>query len=251
MKRFDGKNVLITGTGGGMGRHAAIAFAREGAVVFGCDLKEEGNLETQARIAGEGGVMHASQPVDLGDPDAAFTWVEGAVAKGGGIDILFNNASACRFAPFEDFAVEDWRWSMRNELDLVFYTTRAAWPHMMKTGGVVINTASVAGMTGSGPGGAAHAATKGAIIALTKQLAAEGGPHHIRVNAISPGVIETPGTAELLDNPLAQQALLERNLIKHIGTPENITPVVLMLASDDSAYMTGANIVIDGGRTAW
>src|SRR3546814_21084956 len=106
--------------------------------------------------------------------------------------------------------VDDWRWSMRNELDLVFYATRFAWPYLQRKGGVVINIASVAGMAGSGPGGAAHAAAKGAVIALSKQLAAEGAPFGIRVVALSPGVIATPGTADLMNDPDARAAPIGR-----------------------------------------
>src|SRR3546814_16179801 len=88
----------------------------------------------------------------------ARRWIDQSAEEAGGIDVLYNNASACRFVPFEAMPVDDWRWSMRNELDLVFYATRFAWPYLQRKGGVVINIASVAGMAGSGPGGAAHAA---------------------------------------------------------------------------------------------
>jgi NAD(P)-dependent dehydrogenase (short-subunit alcohol dehydrogenase family) len=250
VRRFDNKTVLITGTGGGQGRLAALRFAQEGARVFGCDVNEDGNRETQAMVAEAGGKMVASQPVDLGDPEMARRWIDQSAEEAGGIDVLYNNASACRFVPFEAMPVDDWRWSMRNELDLVFYAIRFAWPYLQRKGGVVINIASVAGMAGSGPGGAAHAAAKGAVIALTKQLAAEGAPFGIRVVAISPGVIDTPGTADLMYDPDARAALLGRNLVQRIGIPEDIIPLAMLLASDEGAYVTGSNFVVDGGRLA-
>ena len=245
------KVALITGTGGGQGRAAALRFAAAGARVVGCDLKSAGNRETLALVHAAGGVMVGMEPVDLADPAQASRWIEEAAALHGRIDILYNNASSARFAPFESFPVEDWQYTVRNELDLVFYVTRCAWRWLQKRGGVVINTASVAGIAGSGPGGAAHAATKGAVIALTKQLAMEGAPHGIRVVAISPGFIDTPATAPLVADAQARDLLLARSLIKRVGQPEDIAGVALFLASEDAAFMTGANVVVDGGRVAW
>ncbi len=177
---MEGKVVLISGTGGGQGREAALRFAGAGAYVVGCDLKEEGNRETAALVRAAGGAITTMEPVDLSDPQTARRWIEAAAAARGRIDVLYNNASAARFAPIESFSVEDWQFTVRNELDIVFYATRFAWPHLQKRGGVIINVASVAGMVGSAVGGTAHAATKGAIIAMTRQLAVEGAPHQIR-----------------------------------------------------------------------
>jgi NAD(P)-dependent dehydrogenase (short-subunit alcohol dehydrogenase family) len=245
------KVALITGTGGGQGRAAALRFAAAGAHVVGCDVKIDGNRETVALVRAQGGSITTMEPVDLADPHQAQKWIEAAAAIHGRIDILYNNASTARFAPIEAFSVEDWQFTIRNELDLVFYTTRFAWAFLQHQGGVIINTASVAGIAGSGPGGAGHAATKGAVIALTKHLAMEGAPHGIRVVAISPGVIEAPGTAALIADPQVREALLARNLIKRVGQPEDIAGVALFLAGEDAAYITGANIVVDGGRVVW
>jgi NAD(P)-dependent dehydrogenase (short-subunit alcohol dehydrogenase family) len=248
---LQGKVALITGTGGGQGRAAAVRFASAGARIVGCDVKVEGNRETAALVRAKGGSIVTMEPVDLGDPEQARKWIEAAAAAHGRIDILYNNASAARFAPIEAFPIEDWQFTIRNELDLVFYATRFAWPHLQRQGGVIINTASTAGIAGSGPGGAGHAATKGAVIALTKQLAMEGAPHGIRVVCISPGVVETPGTAQIIADPKLRNALVSRNLIKRVGQPEDVAGVALFLASEDAAYITGANIVVDGGRVAW
>lgn len=246
-----GKVALITGTGGGQGRAAALRFAAAGALVVGCDVKEEGSRETESQVKAAGGAMVSMAPVDLSDPEQARAWVDQAAALRGRIDILYNNASSARFAPFESFTVEDWRYTVRNELDLVFHTTRWAWPYLQRQGGVVINTASVAGIAGSGPGGAAHAATKGAVIALGKQLAFEGAASGIRVVTISPGVVESPGTAPLLADPQTRELLISRNLIRRAGLSDEIAGVALFLAGADAAFITGANIVVDGGRIAW
>jgi NAD(P)-dependent dehydrogenase (short-subunit alcohol dehydrogenase family) len=248
---FSGKVALITGTGGGQGRAAALRFAAAGAHVIGCDVKVEGDRETVRLVKAAGGSIVTMDPVDLGDPAQAEKWVEDAAKLHGRIDILYNNASAAKFAPMESFGIADWQFTLRNELDLVFYVTRFAWAHLAKRGGVIINTGSIAGLASSGPGGAAHAATKGAVIALTKHLAFEGAPHGIRVVAISPGVIDTPGTAEVMRVPELRDAFMAKNLIKRFGQPEDIAGVALFLAGDDAAYITGANLVVDGGRIAW
>jgi NAD(P)-dependent dehydrogenase (short-subunit alcohol dehydrogenase family) len=248
---LSGKVALITGTGGGQGRAAALRFAAAGAHVIGCDVKIEGNRETAQLVNAAGGSIVTMEPVDLGDPGQAQKWVEDAAKIRGRIDIVYNNASGAVFEPFESFSIAGWQAGIRNELDLVFYVTRFAWAHLVKQGGVVINTASVAGLTGSGPGGASHAAAKGAVIALTKHLAFEGAPHGIRVVAISPGVIESPGTAEMMKSPELRENFLARSLIKRFGQPEDVAGAALFLASDDATYITGANLVVDGGRIAW
>jgi NAD(P)-dependent dehydrogenase (short-subunit alcohol dehydrogenase family) len=248
---IEGKVVLITGTGGGQGRAAALRFAAAGARVVGCDVKEEGNRETAALVREAGGSIVMMQPVDLGDAPSARGWIEKAAALHGRIDVLYNNASAARFAPIETFTVEDWQFTVRNELDIVFYATRFAWPFLKQRGGVIINIASVAGMVGAAVGGTAHAATKGAIIAMTRQLAVEGAPHGIRVNSISPGVIESPGTAPMLADPAFRDLMLAHNLIKRVGQPQDVVGAALFLAGDDAAYITGTNIVVDGGFACW
>lgn len=250
-QQLQNKVALITGTGGGQGREAALRFAAAGAFVVGCDVKVEGNRETAALVRKAGGQITTMEPVDLGDPQGAKAWIDQAAAVHGRIDILYNNASSCRFAPIESFPIEDWQFTVRNELDLVFYATRYAWPYLRRQGGVIINTASVAGIAGSGPGGSAHAATKGAVIAVTKQWALEGAPHGIRVVAISPGAIDTPATAPMLAIPEVRDGLMARNLIKRMGVPADIAGLAVFLASEDASYITGANIVVDGGRIAW
>src|SRR2546421_6820404 len=251
MGRFDDKVVLITGTGGGQGRVAAQRFAQEGAIVVGCDVKEEGNAETIELVRQAGGRMSGTAPLDLGDSGAASAWVQGAAGEHGRIDVLYNNASAPRFGPIDQVSDEDWHFTIRNELDLVFYVTRAAWPHLAAAGGVIVNIGSIQGLIGTPhPPGSAHAAAKGAVIALTRQLAAEGAPHGIRAVCISPGPIETPGTAELLAVPEVRQGMLAAQLVGRLGQPADVVELVLHVASDAGAFITGANFVVDGGWTA-
>jgi len=252
--RLDGKEALITGTGGGQGRAAALLFAKEGAKVVGCDLKVDGAKETAKIVKATGGEMVSSQPVDLGDGDQVKKWIDFAIQSYGKFDILYNNASAPKFAPIDQMTAEEWHFTIRNELDLVYWACHYAWPHLKASGnGVIINTASVAGMIGLAGeiiGNFAHAATKGGVIGLTKQLTIEGAPHNIRANIISPGVIVTPATEPLLQNPQFKETFTNMVPLKRLGKAEEIASVALFLASDESSYITGANIVVDGGLTA-
>lgn len=249
--KFDNKVVLITGTGGGIGRAAALQFAAEGAKIVGCDLSTDNNRETIELVRAQGGTIDCMAPVDLGDHRQAKQWIEEAASLHGQIDILYNNASAARFAPIETMSPEDWHFTIRNELDLVFYATHYAWPYLKRQGGVVINTGSTAGIAGSGPGGAAHAATKGAVIALSKHLAQEGAADNIRVVTVSPGFVETPGTAAYCADHNMREKLVENNMIKRPGKASEIAAAAVFLAGDDAGYITGSNLVIDGGRTSW
>ncbi|MAT50840.1 MAG: dehydrogenase [Porticoccaceae bacterium] len=252
MASLNDKVALITGTASGQGREAALRFTAAGAKVVGCDVSEEGNAETRRLVEAQGGSIVTMEPVNLADPAEARQWVEQAAAVHGRIDVLYNNAARPHFADFETFPLDGWQFTIDNELNLVFYVTQAAWPYLRKQGGVVISTASTAGMTGSGFGGAAHAAAKAGVIGFTRHMAFEGAQHNIRVVSISPGVIETPGFLQWAkDNPDEAEPLLAKNLIPRFGRPQDIAGVALFLASDDAAYITGDNIVVDGGRTSW
>jgi NAD(P)-dependent dehydrogenase (short-subunit alcohol dehydrogenase family) len=250
--RLAGKIAVITGTGGGQGRAAALSFALEGATIAGCDLKSAGAEETVEMVRTAGGVMTSTHPIDLADREAVAGWISAVVAEHGGIDILYNNASAPRFAPITQMSVDDWRFTLRNELDVVFHVTALAWPHLIaRGGGSVVNIASMQGISAirSVPGGFAHAATKHGVIGLTRELANEGGPHGIRVNAISPGLIMSPATSAMADIPGVLQSFVDRQIIKRLGQPEDIVHAALFLASDEASFITGANLVVDGGYT--
>ena len=249
--RLRGKVALITGTAGGQGRAAAVLFAREGAVVVGADLDAEGDAETARRVRAEGGTMSVPGRVDLGDADQVQAWAAWAVDEHGGVDVLYNNASAPVFASVADMTAEQWAFKMRNELDLVFHACTAAWPHLVaRGGGSVITTSSGSAHLGFRGGSAAHAATKAGVLGFTRQLAVEGGPYGIRANALSPGVIETPGTAAQLAQPGAREAMASVSPLGRIGQPEDVAWAALFMASDESAFMTGAELVVDGGWTA-
>lgn len=249
--RLDGKVALITGTGGGQGRVAALRFAREGAIVVGCDFNAAAHEETVALLRAEGLNLHGQAPVDLGDHEQARAWVEQATAEHGGIDILYNNASAARFGKVNEFSIEDWHYTIRNEIDLLFYTTKYAWDHLAERRGVIINVSSTAAWGGSKVAGiAAHAAAKGAVVSFTRQLAVEGAPLGIRAVSLSPGFVATPGTEAFLKNPEVRAALLDGVLMDRPGEPEEVVALALFLASSEASFVTGSDFVIDGGLLA-
>jgi meso-butanediol dehydrogenase/(S,S)-butanediol dehydrogenase/diacetyl reductase len=250
--RLEGKAVLITGTAGGQGAAAARLFAAEGATVAGCDLDGERGGVVCAAVQAAGGAMTFTAPVDLADPDAAAAWVGDAVAACGGIDVLYNNASAPRVGPFAEVSYDDWRFTLRNELDLIFTVTSAAWPYLVAGGGgVVINTASVSAYRGAQfIEQAAHGAAKGGVLAMTRHLAASGAPHGIRANSISPGLTVTPQIEPFLDEPgHPVHEMLIGHPLGRLGSPEDVARVALFLASDDAAYLNAIDIVVDGGQS--
>lgn len=249
--RLENKAVLITGTGGGQGRAAAILFAKEGAKIAGCDLKVEDNRETVRMVRDAGGEMVSLDPTDLTDAEQVQTLVALTEKTFGRLDVLYNNASAARFASLLELSREDWNFTIRNELDLIFVMTKAALPLMIRSkGSSIINTASIAGLIGAPGNSVSHAATKGGVLAFTRQLALEVAPNGIRVNSISPGTIRTPGTEPLFQDPKIVEMMVQRIPLGRYGLPEDIAKVALFLASDDSSYVTGADIVVDGGVVA-
>ena len=251
---LDKKVVLITGTGGGLGRDAAQTFAREGAKVVGCDIKVDANNETVELLRRAGGEMTGIAPIDLTDPEQARKMVEDAVAAYGRLDVVFNNAAIQHFGPMPDFSIDDWRASITGELDIPFFVSKFAWPHLVRRGGgVIINVASMAGMiAGETPPMVGHAAAKAGVIAMTRQVALEGARYGIRAVAISPGPFLTPASdRDLGDNQAARDAITRKTLLKRFGQPEEVAELAAFIASDRASYITGANYPVDGGATAW
>ncbi|MFD2614836.1 SDR family NAD(P)-dependent oxidoreductase [Paenibacillus gansuensis] len=254
MGKLDKKIVLVTGTGGGLGRVAAQAFAREGAMVVGSDINVNANNETVELVRRYGGEMTGVAPIDLTDPEQAREMVEHAVASYGGLDVVYNNAAIQYFGPMPDFSIDDWRRTITGELDIPFFVSKFAWPHLVQRGGgVIINVASMAGLiAGETPPMVGHSAAKAGVIAMTRQFALEGARHGIRAVAISPGPFLTPASdRDLGDNQEARDAITKKTLLKRFGQPEELVELAVFLASDRASYITGANYVVDGGATAW
>lgn len=248
-QRLKGKRVLLTGTTKGVGVAAQELFCRHGAYVIGCG-RTPGVAAANAKKLAVQGLKAEGYDVDLSDPIATKAWVDMAAERMGGIDVVINNASKPEFAPFEQMTYDQWKKSLQNELDLVFTVTSAAWPYLIKAGGgSVVNVSSNNGMMGVGnTPQTAHAAAKAAVIGLAKQWAAEGAPYGIRVNALSPGLIATPGAAGA-PNDMVNYIIHEMQLTGRPLDPMDIAYGLLFLASDESRFITAINLPVDGGAS--
>ncbi len=253
--RLEGKVALITGTADGQGRAAALAFAREGAKIVGCDLKVEESERTVELVRAAGGEMVSLHPLNLSDEPSVQRWIDFAVDAFGDFDILYNNASGVRGGTIESLTRADWDFDMTNEVTILFLAIQKALPvFQRKGGGVILNTGSVAGMVGAAmpgnvPGNLVHNVAKGAVIRMGTNLAVELSPWNIRVNTVSPGFIDTPATRSLLEAG-GREPVEKAVLIPRIGRPEDIAEAAVYLCSDEASYVTGTNLVVDGGWVA-
>lgn len=249
--RLEGKVCVVTGTGGSIGRAIALLFAREGAVVVGCDVDERGGAETVRFVEEQGGTMVSLQPCDLTRADRCADLVKLALDRFGRIDVLCNNAAKAYFNWIEDVSEAEWARSLDEELTLVFLLTQAAWPSLRQSKGVVVNVASVtAWATFPALGALAHSTAKAGVVAMTRHLAMEGAADGIRANSVSPGIIETSQTETQLVDQDWTDRMLERCLLDRVGQPSEIANVALFLASDESSYVNGTDIHADGGTLA-
>jgi NAD(P)-dependent dehydrogenase (short-subunit alcohol dehydrogenase family) len=250
-RRLENKVAIITGTAGGQGRAAAIRFAAEGCKIVGCDLNVEGAQETIRMVKDIDGEMVSLQPCDLTDPEQVKQLIDLAITSYGGFDILYNNAGTAWIAPMEEMTEKIWHDTLRSELDTVYHVTKAAWSHLIaRGGGSIINVGSVSGKIGSeAVPTVAHAASKAGVMAMTRQLAAEGGKYKIRANTISPGLIRTQQT-EWAINSSTIEDITRQMMIKRIGTTDDVANCALYLASDESSWVTAADIAVDGGASA-
>ncbi|CAG8286650.1 unnamed protein product [Penicillium nalgiovense] len=188
--RLLNKICLITGTGGSMGRAAALKFAQEGAKIVGCDINTTSDTSTIEAVRELGGEMISTSPCDLTKREDCEQLVNLAIKTYGRIDVLYNNAGMAHMSWLDDYKHDDWYKTIDQELSLVYLLTQVVWPHLKESGASIINVGSANGWIAIRPvPGIAHTAAKGGVIAMTRQLAMEGRAHGIRANSISPGLI--------------------------------------------------------------
>lgn len=249
--RLKDKVILITGSGSGIGRSTALLFGAEGAKVIVNDLSEEKGEETAADIRAAGGEA-VYYKADVTDPSSVQAMVDGVIATYGHIDVLFNNAGISGVGALHEIEPEMWDKVVNVNVRGVYVPSKYVLPHMMeRRSGSIINMSSCIAEIGLARR-AVYAATKGAVLSLTKSMQVDYAPYNIRVNALLPGTIMTPFVENYLrtsyaDPEEAINGLKSRQLSGEIGLPEDVAKAALFLASDESKFMMGSPLYIDGG----
>ncbi len=243
--RLTGKRCLVTGGGSGIGRAVALRFEAEGATVVVAGRTAERLEQTAA-----GADRITIQAGDARSADDARAMVDAVVSRHGGLDVLFHGAGVLRRNEvLAETSEEDWRNDLDANLTSAFQLCRAAIPHLVEARGAIVLVASQLAHVGSA-GYATYAATKGGVLGLTRALAVDLGPQGVRVNALSPGVVETDMAYIGRDFAAIRDQVAAGLPLRRVGTPEDMTGPAVFLASDDAAWMTGHSLVVDGGWTA-
>lgn len=240
MARMDGKVIMVTGAASGIGRATVEAVRQEGGIVAAADLADVDGL----------GNSDSAHRLDVSSEAETAEVVAQIIARYGRIDGLATCAGISVEGSVTQFDLEKWNKAISVNLTGAMLSCRAVLPHMLAAGhGSIVTVASIYGMTG-GPGNTPYNVTKGGVLQLTRSLAADYGASGIRVNAVSPGYIETPMTGMLAHAGAMRDAFVGMHLLQRAGQPEEVGKVIRFLLSDDASFVTGANIPVDGGFSA-
>lgn len=246
MRRFEDQVALITGAASGIGRATALRLAQEGAALLCADVQSEAVAQT-AKSAVELGAEAEARVCDVSEPEAVTATVDACVARFGKLDILCNVAGLLRMAHFHELQLEDWNRLIAINLTGTYLTCKSALPHLLESKGNIVNTSSTSALAGLAYG-AAYAASKGGVLALTRALAIEYGKQGVRANAVCPGSVLTPMTSRSMLPKDADPKLIQRAMaLDRPRGPEVVAAVIAMLASEDGAHINGAEIRVDGG----
>lgn len=250
--RLDGKTAIITGTAAGIGRAAALRFAAEGAIIIGGDVATGGNDETRAMVQDAGGKM-LIDTVDVTSSDSVGELFARAEAECGHVDIVFNNAGVMLDGDGDVFTTDEDTIDLTLAINVkgVIYGCRHAIPALRRAGGgSIINTASFVASVGAATPQIAYTASKGAVLSLTRELAVTHAREGIRVNSLSPGPLRTELLMKVLDTDAKRQRRLIHVPMGRFGEASEMADAALFLASDESSFVTGSNLLVDGGLTA-
>ena len=246
--RLEGKVAIITGASQGIGEATAIRFSEEGATVV-LVARRKKQLEKIASHIHELGGKAVSCPIDVSDESAVVELIKEVMSQQGRLDVLVNNAVLMVPGAIADIDVSDWEKNFKVSLDAALFLMRESFPHLSDSEGAVVNVSSVCGLLGS-RGTAGYSAAKAGLLALTRNAAVEWGSHGVRVNAVVPGAFLTPPTLKLMPDKKSQESTAKSLPIGRIGSPSECANAILFLASAEASYVTGAELVVDGGRTA-
>jgi len=241
--RLEDKVAIVTGGSSGIGKAIAERYVEEGAEVVIADIDEEEGEEVADEIGCE------FTRCDVSDWENVKDLVESTVERHGRLDVMVNNAGIGSRSTIEEMDIDEWEKILSVDLDGVMYGTKAAVPHLKETEGCVINMGSIYGLTGD-IGATAYNAAKGGVVNFTRSVADDLAHQNVRVNSICPGFVDTPMIEEAMEDEEFKQHVMNMTPMKRVAQPEEIADVAVFLASEESSYITGVNLPVDGGWTA-